>query len=34
MSIYILLDYVECCRDKGINPTWEQLKQFKKKYWR
>ena len=33
MSIYILLEYVEECRDRGLEPTFAGLKEFKK-LWR
>lgn len=30
MSIYILLEYVEECKDRGLEPTFIGLKEFKK----
>jgi len=34
MSIYILLDYVEACKSKHIKPTWGELEEHKRKYWK
>lgn len=34
MSIYILLDYVERCKEFGLEPKLSDLKRYKKKYWR
>lgn len=31
MSIYILIDYVEECFSKGVEPTFQGLHQFKRK---
>lgn len=30
MSIYVLLEYIRVCREKGIRPTKEGLYKFKK----
>lgn len=34
MSIYILIDFIEVCRKKGIEPKLEDLRAYKNKYWR
>lgn len=34
MSIYALLEYVEDCMKKKIEPTFEELKEWKKSNWR
>lgn len=34
MSIYILIDYIESCKEQGEEPSFKELHQFKKKYWR
>jgi hypothetical protein len=34
LSIYVLIDYREVCKAKGVIPSWEGLKEYKKKYWR
>lgn len=34
MSIYILIDYVETCLKKGIEPKLTEVKEYKEKYWK
>ena len=34
MSIYALLAYVEDCKEKRVEPTFKELKEWKKENWR
>lgn len=34
MSIYILIDYVEFCREKKVEATFEGLKKHKRIFWK
>lgn len=34
MSIYVLVEYMELCKTNEIVPSWNGLKNYKKKYWR
>lgn len=34
MSIYVLAVYIEECLEKGLEPSWDGLHEFKKLNWR
>lgn len=34
MSIYVLIDYIEFCKENNISPNLYKLGDYKRRYWR